>query len=114
MKKLLSIILLSLVAYSVDAQYKEEQLEIAVQNGALKGSLFVPDSTNQFPVVIIVAGSGPTDRYGNNMIGKSNSYRLLAIELSKQKIGSLLFDKGGIGGSAISNTKEADLRFDDY
>jgi hypothetical protein len=37
-----------LSAYGADAQYKEEQLEIAVQNGALKGSLFVPDSINQF------------------------------------------------------------------
>lgn len=114
MRKFPSIILLLLLVYKLDAQYKEEQLEMAVQNGVLKGSLFVPDSSKQFPLVIIVAGSGPTDRYGNNMIGKSNSYRLLAIELSKQKIGSLLFDKRGIGGSASSMTKEADLRFDDY
>jgi hypothetical protein len=37
MRKLPSIILLLLLAYKLDAQYKEEQLEMAVQNGAFKG-----------------------------------------------------------------------------
>jgi hypothetical protein len=64
---------------------KKSNLKWLFRMALLKGSLFVPDSSKQFPLVIIVAGSGPTDRYGNNMIGKSNSYRLLAIELSKAK-----------------------------
>jgi pimeloyl-ACP methyl ester carboxylesterase len=65
-------------------------------------------------VVLLIAGSGPTDRDGNTtgLPGQNNSLRLLAEALAARGIASLRYDKRGIGGSRGAMTSEADLRFD--
>ncbi len=67
--------------------------------GELKGTwLSAGDST---PVVLIVPGSGPTDRDGNNPLGvKAATYRLLAEGLAERGISSVRVDKRGMFGSA--------------
>ncbi len=90
-------------------------ITLQTSNGNIKGTLQVPDSKRKIPLVIIVAGSGPTDRDGNS--GKdvtANSYRILADSLLKYNIAVLRYDKRGIGESADASAKENDLRFDDY
>ncbi|MBD1393133.1 alpha/beta fold hydrolase [Mucilaginibacter sp. ZB1P21] len=71
--------------------------------------------SGKVPVVLIIAGSGPTDRDGNNNMGSlsGNTYKMLANELGKSGIASLRYDKRMIGQS-ISSTKTKELRFDDY
>jgi alpha-beta hydrolase superfamily lysophospholipase len=65
--------------------------------------------------VVIQAGSGPTNRYGNNPMGvKANSYKLIAESLAQRNIATLLMDKRGIAESAGAMKNEAALRFDDY
>ncbi|GAB3908076.1 alpha/beta fold hydrolase [Mucilaginibacter boryungensis] len=96
-----------------------DMIEIPVMQkvftGNIAGTLGIPKkATGKVPVVLIIAGSGPTDRDGNNPLGVSaNSYKLLASALAKNGIATLRYDKRMIGQST-SNTKEADLRFDDY
>jgi len=63
---------------------------------------------------LIIAGSGPTDRNGNNAMMTNNSLQLIAEGLSKHDIASFRFDKRGIGASASAMTKEEDLRFETY
>lgn len=84
-------------------------------SGTISGTLAMPkNASGKIPVVLIIAGSGPTDRDGNNPIGvNSNSYKMLATALGKNGIASLRYDKRLIGKS-VSSTKEKDLRFDDY
>ena len=66
-------------------------------------------------LAIIIAGSGPTDRNGNNPMGvAANSYKMIADELDAQNIATFRYDKRGIGKSAINNMNEGDLVFDDY
>lgn len=67
----------------------------------LHGTLTVPrDATGPVPVILIVAGSGPTDRNANSPMGvKSNAYAQLAWRLAEQGIASLRYDKRGIGES---------------
>jgi hypothetical protein len=66
-------------------------------------------------VVLIIAGSGPTDRNGNSHYGINANYlKMLADDLAQQGIASLRYDKRGIGGSCTFKLTEADLRFDDY
>ena len=50
-------------------------------------------------VVLIIAGSGPTDRNGNNPMMTNNSLKMLAKELQKNGIASVRYDKRGIGES---------------
>ena len=81
---------------------------------ALHGTLIVP-ANPRAPVVLIIAGSGPTDRDGNNPMlpGKNNSLRYLAEALAERGIASLRYDKRGIGASRMGGVP-TDLRFEHY
>jgi pimeloyl-ACP methyl ester carboxylesterase len=73
----------------------------------------LPAGVQRPPVVVLIAGSGPTDRDGNNPAGlKPNTLRQLAESLAANGIASYRFDKRGIGKSLTPGMKEDDLRFD--
>ncbi len=57
----------------------------------INGSLISKEGTENAPAVIIVGGSGPTDRYGK--MGANATYADLADELAKKGITVLTFDK---------------------
>ena len=81
---------------------------------ALHGTLLTPDGPTR-AAALIIAGSGPTDRDGNNPLGVSaSSYRLLAEGLAEQGIATIRADKRGVAASAFAGMAEADLRFTDY
>ncbi len=64
-------------------------------------------------LAIIIPGSGPTDRDGNNPIGvNANSYKMLAHALDSQNISSFRYDKSFIGKSIVPGVKEEDVTFD--
>lgn len=90
-------------------------IQLKTSSGTLYGTLEVPSNT-PCPVVLIIAGSGPTDRNGNSptLAGPNNHLKLLAQALRKNHIASLRYDKRGIGKSRAAGPQEADLRFDDY
>lgn len=108
-----ALILLA-IAGSLFAGLSETIVELETKSGMLEGSLFVPEGKKRMPVVLIIAGSGPTDRNGNNPAMKNNSLRMLATELYKNGIASLRYDKRGIGKSREAGLKEQDLRFEHY
>ena len=83
--------------------------------GTLSGTLLMPDTAVPIPLVILVAGSGPTDRDGNSALipGKNNSLRLLAEALRDSGIATIRYDKRGIG-SSTSLLGEKDLRIDTF
>ena len=90
--------------------------EREVTVGALHGTLLTPDKLVTRAAVLIIAGSGPTDRDGNSAVPgvKPASYKLLADGLAARGITSLRYDKRGVGASKAALTAEADVRFDDY
>ncbi|HKX08105.1 MAG TPA: alpha/beta fold hydrolase [Stellaceae bacterium] len=63
---------------------------------------------------MILAGSGPTDRDGNQPALRNDSLKLLARDLAGFGIASLRADKRGIGESAAAVMSERDLRFVSY
>ncbi len=112
MKFIIGFLLLQSITY---AQPKEDSISLFTATGMLKGSLFVPLGKTSFPVLIVIAGSGPTDRYGNNPMGvNANSYKMMAETLCNDNIGVLVFDKRGVAKSVNAAKKESDLRFENY
>lgn len=92
----------------------DSEIILETSTGKLYGTLEVPDSEPPYPVVLIIAGSGPTDRDGNNPRMQNNSLKMLATELLKKGIASLRYDKRGIAKSRGAGLKESDLRFEHY
>jgi len=99
-----------------------QAITLHTPTGDLFGTLVLPGDKGPHPVVLIIAGSGPTDRDGNSPApvapGKTlstNSYKLLAEALAARGIASVRYDKRGIAASAaaMAGRKESDLRFDD-
>ena len=82
--------------------------------GSIYGTLSLPSALKPVPVVLIVPGSGATDRDGNVPQVQSDVYRLLAISLAQRGYASMRYDKRGVGASAKALTSEQDLRFDTY
>jgi pimeloyl-ACP methyl ester carboxylesterase len=74
-----------------------------IHSGAfeLGGTLAMPkNSSGRVPVAVIIAGSGPTDRNGNSLMGiRPNSYAQLAWRLAERGIASLRYDKRVLPGS---------------
>jgi hypothetical protein len=70
--------------------------ELIFPSGALQlaGTLTLPDGVQRPPIAVIVAGSGPTDRNGNQGPRlRTNTYALLAWGLAEAGIASLRYDK---------------------
>ena len=90
-------------------------LSLPLEGGSLQGTLFRPTGIKNPAVVLIIAGSGPTDRDGNSrmLAGKNNSLLQLADSLANYGIASLRYDKRGIAKSQIKGFKEENMRFSD-
>lgn len=67
------------------------------------------------PLILIIPGSGPTDRDGNNPLGvTSASYRLLAQALSAQNVATLRIDKRGMFSSKAATPDANKVSIADY
>lgn len=67
-------------------------------HGPLRGTAIL--SNEDAPVILIIPGSGPTDRDGNSPLGiRAAPYRLLAEGLAEQGVSSVRIDKRGMFGS---------------
>jgi pimeloyl-ACP methyl ester carboxylesterase len=94
-----------------------EAVELSAGSGTVYGTLLLPPhAATPAPVVLLISGSGPTDRDGNSKIlpGPNNSLKLLAEGLAANGIASVRYDKRGVGASEKALTAEADIRFDNY
>jgi pimeloyl-ACP methyl ester carboxylesterase len=92
----------------------ESDYNLTTSTGTIYGTLALPGKAPA-PVVLIVAGSGPTDRNGNStMLIAPETYRLLAADLAQRGVASVRYDKRAVGASQAAATNESDLRFDTY
>jgi pimeloyl-ACP methyl ester carboxylesterase len=112
---LLAWLFLAVTAHAT-AQVREEAVTLTTASGQLAGTLTVPAAPAKVPVALIIAGSGPTDRDGNNKLlpGHNDSLRMLAAALAGNGIASLRYDKRGVGASAAAMPAESALRLDTY
>lgn len=89
---------------------------ISIDTGAFvqEGTLLVPESDGAVPLVMIIPGSGPTDRDGNNSLMKNNSLKMLAEGLNENGIATLRYDKRGVSGGNLTPQQILDTRFEDF
>ncbi|MBZ5617866.1 MAG: lysophospholipase [Acidobacteriia bacterium] len=96
-----------------------DSVSLDTGTGVLYGTLELPAAKSPYPIALIIAGSGPTDRDGNSLVikGKNDSLKLLAEGLAARGIASLRYDKRGFAQmktGAFKEAEEAGLRFDMY
>ena len=87
---------------------------LPAQPAPLAGTLLSPEGATS-AVAVILPGSGPTDRDGNQTPAiRASTYRLLAEGLAAEGIATVRIDKRGIGASAAAGFDETKLRLSDY
>ena len=97
---------------TVSAQQREVVVEC--EWGKISATIDMPDAGSN-TAVLIVAGSGPTDRNGNSGAGLNTySYKMLGETLAHSGYAVMRYDKRGIGGSPIPAEDIPSLVFDDY
>ena len=87
----------------------ERELTIDTPTGKVYGTLMTPEQDTKRVVVLLICGSGATDRDGNNPQMKGNSIRYLAEDLCAKGVASLRYDKRGIARSVESAMPEQDI-----
>lgn len=97
-----------------DVDHPTEASVLKTSTGLIHGTLTIPSGKSKKALVLIIAGSGPTDRDGNNPRMKNNSLKQLSKFLADMGVASLRFDKRGIAASKAALIKEADIRFEHY
>lgn len=111
MRRLPALLLLAL-AMSLPAEAGPVARDAIVDGLA---ATFVRPARAPFPAVVVIAGSGPTDRDGNNPLGvKASSYRLLAEALAAEGVASVRYDKRGVAESAAPGLREADVTLETF
>ncbi|WPP46039.1 alpha/beta hydrolase [Pseudomonas sp. AN-1] len=107
---LLTLLLATALAQAAPTRILQWPMALRVPGGSLHGTLTLPERDGALPVVLMIAGSGPTDRDGNNPEGGHNdSLRLLARELAGRGIASLRYDKRGVAASRAAAPREEEL-----
>ncbi|TQR17333.1 alpha/beta hydrolase [Psychrobacillus vulpis] len=91
-------------------------VQVKLKDGTMLGQLEIPQGEGPFPLIVIIAGSGPTDGDGNSLAlpGKNNSLKMLAENLAAEGVASIRYDKRGVGKNSSLGGKEEELRFDQY
>lgn len=118
MKKSLLVLLTlcSILCHSqVETTVKSFNKEDITINPLLNGSLYSPLKQNKKTnLVILIAGSGPTDRDGNQKGLPNNSLKYLSEELTKNDIAVFSYDKRILAQMKNGTVNEATLTFDDF
>lgn len=98
----------------LNAQENSFQTAEVNVNSLLNGTLLTPEGVENPPLLILIAGSGPTDRNGNQPMMQNNSLKYLAEELSKNGLATFRFDKRIIAQMKAGTLDESKLSFDDF
>lgn len=89
------------------------QKDISV-SAFIDGTILTPETSSKSPLVILIAGSGPTDRDGNQQMMTNNHLKFLAEGLYKKGIATFRYDKRIIKQMKDRTINEESIRFDDF
>lgn len=105
------IAFISTFVMAQEKNYTESELSIPTNSVTINGTLLKPNSLEKSALVILIPGSGPTDRNGNNVAMKNNSLKFLAEGLSLNNIATYRFDKSVLSYTKEDKTKVESLTF---
>lgn len=113
MRKIL-LLVCALLCAATSLYAASEDVSIEVPWGRISATLSQPAEGSD-AAVLIVAGSGPTDRNGNSGLNLNTyAYKMLSDGLVESGYAVLRYDKRAIGGSYISPEDIPALTLDDY
>lgn len=98
------------IGISQEVNYTTNDISI---NPIIDGTLLTPNDTEKPILAIIIAGSGPTDRNGNQDFLKSNNLKKLAETLSNHGIATFRYDKRIVKQIKTGNF-DKNIMFDDF
>ena len=111
-KFLLIVVLFSTVIFSQEKKFDTQEIEV---NSLLKGTLFTPENaSSETKLVILIAGSGPTNRSGNQLGLQNNSLKYLSEGLAKNGIAVYSYDKRIFAQMISGKVDEKSLSFEDF
>ncbi len=104
---------MSMLFLAAAAALASSNVTTAGPKGPLAATLIDPGK--QAPALILIPGSGPTDRDGNNVMGVSGGiYRRLAEQLAARGVATLRIDKRGMFGSKAAIADANAVTIADY
>jgi len=79
----------------------QEEVLVQSEHGNLYGTIDLPEGKGPFPAVLIISGSGPTDRDGNSELMKkpNDSLKMTGAWIASFGTAALRYDKRGVGAS---------------
>lgn len=91
-------------------QSKANSSEVSIESEGynLFGTLKLPEAKKKLTVLLLISGSGPTDRDGNQPQMMNNSMKMLAEALGDEGFATLRYDKRGIAKSTVDGFSNAD------
>lgn len=109
------LLLASTLAQAAPTSILQRPYDLDTGHGVLRGTMLLPQGAATPPVALLIAGSGPTDRDGNNPEGGQNAYlRKLAEALAENGIASVRYDKRGVARSLPAAPHEEALSVEAY
>lgn len=96
--------------FAQDVNFKSEDITVSQH---VDGTLLTPININNPILAIIIAGSGPTDRNGNQNFMQNNALKKLAEGLSENGIATFRYDKR-IVKQIRKNNVDPNITFDDF
>lgn len=93
---------------------RSEAIELRTPTSVLSGTLDVPPRMGPWPVVLLIAGSGPTDRGGNQQRALlfNDALKQLGRGLAARRVAAFRYDRRGVGESAAAAPEEKDFRIE--
>jgi pimeloyl-ACP methyl ester carboxylesterase len=112
MKRKISFLILLFGFMSLAQNNHFTSNEISI-NQFIDGTLLIPNDVTKPNLAIIIGGSGPTDRDGNQNFLKNNSLKKLAESLSTKAIATFRYDKRVVKQIRLGQIDD-NIMFDDF
>ncbi len=107
---ILILLVVSSISFCQDKTYQEKEISVTEW---VDGTLLKPNAIEKPSLAIIIAGSGPTNRDGNQNFLQNNSLKKLAETLTNNGIATFRYDKRIVKQIRQGNV-DKDIMFDDF